>query len=83
MHRGTGVGASVLDRVPLVIAERRGERVGFAAVLTAHATAAPSLVSGVRTRRNGATTTIEIVRGKRVDRIHWDGRKTVRFEPAR
>jgi hypothetical protein len=79
IHRGTGVGASVLDRVPLLIVERRGKIVEFAAVLAPHTADHPTSVRGIR----GNTDAVSIRIGDRVDEISWSRENVIRFRRGR
>jgi len=53
VRTGDGVGASVVDRVPLTIVTRRGEQVTFAAVIEPLAGGAKGRVKSVAARREG------------------------------
>ncbi len=86
---GTGVGASVTDRVPFLLANRRGRRAEFAAVLAPGPAGQQCSVTGVRCRRGAPGITVQITRrdgGRDIVRIgpDWrglsferDGRRTL------
>ena len=66
---GDGVGASVDDRVPLVMVTRRGQNVHFAAVLEPLRAGQQPSVEAVRLTESGQGRQVEIVRDGRTDRI--------------
>jgi Heparinase II/III-like protein/Alginate lyase len=79
IHRGTGVGASVIDRVPLLIVERRGKIVEFAAILTPSTPEHPTAVTGI----SGGTSAVTVRAGARVDKITWSSANTIRVRRGR
>jgi hypothetical protein len=79
VHIGTGVGASTLDRVPMILARRTGEAVLFAAVLEPVLRGTKPEVASVHLRpadagsATGSAWVIEIERSGATDRVAWDG----------
>jgi hypothetical protein len=69
---GNGVGASVLDRVPLVRATRRGNTARFAAVLEPIADSALPTVRSVSWREDDGGIEIEVTRDNQSDLIDLD-----------
>jgi hypothetical protein len=66
---GDGVGASVLDRVPLIRVTRRGKTARFAAVLEPLSWDASPTVSSVSWHKRPPGIRIEVMRGNRCDSI--------------
>jgi len=76
---GSGVGASITDRVPLAMIGGDGRKVHFAAVLEPVLTGNKPDVTGIRCTRTDESPTIIVVRGRQTDRVRilTDGRVLV------
>jgi len=81
VHRGTGVGASVVDRVPLLIVRRSGKAARFAALLEPQSTASQPLRLHRVAIRDGAR--LEITGRGRTDRITWDEGRRIEVDLGR
>ena len=66
---GDGVGASVLDRVPMVVVTRQGRKVDFAAVLEAMPAKGKSLVNDMVFERKDGVASVTIRHGNATDTI--------------
>jgi hypothetical protein len=72
---GDGVGASVLDRVPMAMVTRRGRDVDFAAVLEPLRPGSTPVVSEVALERQEDSVSVTVRRGDAHDVISWtDGK---------
>jgi len=80
---GTGVGASVSDRVPMVMIGRHGRHVTFASVLEPVPTGAEPQVNDVRLERTDTGLTVTVPRRNRTDliRISPDNGVSVSLAP--
>ncbi len=76
---GDGVGASVLDRVPMVVVTRHGRTVDFAAVLEPMPAKGKSLVNDVGLERKDGVASVTVRHGNATDTITLtaDGTLTV------
>jgi len=66
---GDGVGASVLDRVPMMMVSRRGRRVRFVSIIEPVADGEKAAVSGVALESTAAGIRIAIRNGRRTDGV--------------
>ena len=66
---GDGVGASVLDRVPMTMITRHGRRADFAAVIEAVPAKDKPLVTDVSLEREGGTASVTVRHGDAADTV--------------
>lgn len=78
---GSGVGASITDRVPMTMIARKGHNAHFAAVLEPMLKGNKPDVTGIQCTRTDESTTITVEKGRQVDRVRIlpDGRVLVRL----
>jgi Heparinase II/III-like protein/Alginate lyase len=90
---GDGVGASVTDRVPMVLISRSGKKARFAAVLEPVKAGAKASVSDVRLTSRKGTLRVTVIRGDGRDiveidskfrlKVKRDGKTVIKAAPAK